>query len=209
MTIRAIVFDIGGVLEITPPTGWVERWETQLHLPPGGLDEQLGDVWRSGSLGTISEAEVERRTGAILGLEQPQLAAFMADLWDEYLGSPNAELIAYFASLRPRYQTALLSNSFVGARHKEQQRYRFGDLCDLIVYSHEVGIEKPERRIYELTCARLGVQPDEVLFLDNYEPFVAGAQALGIRAIHFQNTAQATAAIQACLGEDVVSAVAS
>jgi putative hydrolase of the HAD superfamily len=206
MSIRSIVFDIGGVLEITPSTGWVERWEMRLHLPPGGLEERLGEVWRAGSLGTISEAQVERRTGAILDLDQLQVAEFMADLWDEYLGKPNVELIAYFASLRPHYQTALLSNSFVGARHKEQALYRFGDLCDLIVYSHEEGVEKPDRRIYELTCARLGVRPDEVLFLDNYEPYVAAAHALGMRAILFQNTAQAIADIQTCLGESLSSA---
>jgi putative hydrolase of the HAD superfamily len=201
MTIRAIVFDIGGILEITPPTGWVQSWETRLELPPGGLEQRLGNVWRAGSLGAISEEEVERRTGAILGLDPAQVAAFMADLWDEYLGAPNLELTAYFASLRPGYQTALLSNSFVGARHKEQERYRLGELCDLIVYSHEEGIEKPDRRIYELTCARLGLRPDEILFLDDYEPNVAAARALGMRAVLFENTTQAIADIQTCLSQ--------
>jgi len=60
MTIRAVVFDIGGVLEITPQTGWVEKWEARLHLKPGKLDERLMDVWRAGSLGNISEEEVEK-----------------------------------------------------------------------------------------------------------------------------------------------------
>src|SRR5689334_9281952 len=120
MAIRAVVLDIGGVLEITPKTGWVEKWEARLHLQPGELDARLRDVWRAGSAGTISEAEVEQRVGAILGLNQTDLGAFMADLWDEYLGELNVELAAYFASLRPRYQTAILSNSFAGARGKEQ-----------------------------------------------------------------------------------------
>jgi hypothetical protein len=35
MAIRAVVFDIGGVLEITPRTGWDEKWEARLHLKPG------------------------------------------------------------------------------------------------------------------------------------------------------------------------------
>ena len=66
MAIRAVVFDIGGVLEITPPTGWVEKWEARLHLKAGELDERLMDVSRAGSLGTISEEEVEKRIGEIL-----------------------------------------------------------------------------------------------------------------------------------------------
>jgi putative hydrolase of the HAD superfamily len=64
-----------------------------------------------------------------------------------------------------------------------------------------VGIEKPDRRIYELTCARLGVRPDEMLFLDDYEPNITAARALGMQAVLFQSTAQAIADIQACLGE--------
>ncbi len=199
MTIRAVVFDIGGVLEINPPTGWVEKWEARLHLNPGELDERLMNVWRAGSLGTISEEEVEKRIGKIIGIDQGQVAALMADLWEEYLGELNVELAAYFASLRPRYQTAILSNSFAGARGREQERYHFAELCDLLIYSHEEGIAKPERRIFELTCERLGVQPAEIIFLDDVEANVTAARTFGIQAILFRETNEAIAAIQACL----------
>jgi putative hydrolase of the HAD superfamily len=199
MTIRAVVFDIGGVLEITPRTGWEQRWEARLHLQPGELQARLHDVWRGGSIGTLSEEEVESHTGAILGLDQAQVAEFMRDLWDEYLGTLNTELAAYFASLRPRYRTAILSNSFAGARRQEQERYSLGDLCDFIIYSHEEGLEKPDPRIYALLCARLGVPPAEVLFLDDREAAVTAARACGIRAILFQTTAQAIAEIRAHL----------
>jgi epoxide hydrolase-like predicted phosphatase len=203
VAIRAVVFDIGGVLEITPPTGWAERWETRLQRQPGELRERLLEVWRGGSIGTIAEAEVERCTGEILGLDGGQVDAFMADLWAEYLGSLNGELAAYFAALRPRYQTAILSNSFVGAREREQERYGFGDICDLIIYSHEVGMQKPDRRIYALTCARLGVQPEEMIFLDDVEVCVSAAREFGIQAILFRDTAQAIADIEVCLASGV------
>ena len=199
MAIRAVVFDIGGVLEITPRTGWVEKWEIQLNLKPGELDERLMDVWRDGSTGIISEEEVEKSVGEIMEMDQRQVEALMADLWEEYLGELNVELSAYFASLRPRYQTAILTNSFVGARDKEQERYNFAELCDLLIYSHEEGIAKPERRIFELTCERLGVQPPEIVFLDNVEANVAAAREFGIHAILFRETTQAIADIHACL----------
>ena len=199
MAIRAVVFDIGGVLEITPQTGWVEKWEVHLHLKPGELDERLMDVWKDGSSGKISEEEVAQSVGEIMGMDQGQVEALMADLWEEYLGELNVELAAYFASLRPSYQTAILSNSFVGARGKEQERYQFAEMCDLIIYSHEEGIAKPDRRIYELTCERLGVQPAEMIFLDDHQRPVTAARELGIHAILFQNTAQAIADVQAML----------
>lgn len=202
MATRAIVFDIGGVLEITPATGWAAKWEAELQLQPGELGRRLQHVWRGGSLGTISEAEVEQGVGAILELDQMRVNALMRDLWAEYLGTLNVELTTYFASLRPRYQTAILSNSFAGARRKEQERYQFGDLCDLIIYSHEEGIEKPDRRIFELTCERLGVRPEEIVFLDDSPTHIAAARELGIHAILFQTTNQAIAEIQARLHVD-------
>src|SRR5712692_3506563 len=199
MTIQAVVFDIGGVLEITPRTGWVEKWEARLHLKPGELDERLMEVWKAGSSGTMSEEEVEQSIGEIMRIDQEQVEALMADLWEEYLGELNVELAAYFASLRPRYQTAILSNSFAGARDKEQERYQFAELCDLLIYSHEEGIAKPERRIFELTCERLGVQSAEVVFLDDVETNIAAAREFGMQAILFRETNEAIAAVQTCL----------
>ncbi len=106
---------------------------------------------------------------------------------------------SYFSSLRPRYQTALLSNSFAGARSREQERYHFDEMTDLLIYSHEEGIAKPERRIFELTCERLGMQPAEIAFLDDVKPNVAAARELGLHAILFKETKEAIADVQACL----------
>src|SRR3954451_20242271 len=106
MAIRAVVFDIGGVLEIAPKTGWEAKWEERLGLRPGELNERLLDVWKDGSSGKITEEEVERGVGEFLGLDPTQVGTFMRDLWDEYTGTLNVELADYFASLRPRYKTA-------------------------------------------------------------------------------------------------------
>ena len=156
-------------------------------------------MWKGGSLGTVSEAEVRQSIGEIFGLAGPVVDAFMGDLWKEYLGTLNAELADYFRCLRPRYQTAMLSNSFVGARSREQELYHFNEMADFIIYSHEVGMAKPERRIYELTCDRLDVQPEEMVFLDDSELCVDGARDLGIQAILFSDNGQAIADIEACL----------
>lgn len=197
--IKAIVFDIGGVLEITPRTGWVERWEQQLGLAAGSINRQLHDLWLGGSIGTISEQAVEAGIAERLGLNQTQLAAFLADLWAEYLGTLNAELAEFFASLRPRYTTAILSNSFVGARQREQAAYGFEDICDLIIYSHEEGMKKPDPAFYRLACERLKVQPAEMIFLDDIEVVVEAARNVGIKAIQYRSNQQAIAEIQAFL----------
>jgi FMN phosphatase YigB (HAD superfamily) len=214
MSIRAIVFDIGGVLEVgtdgrEPSSAFpqmIGRWNARLGLGTGELsarlremDERLKSTGRDGALGACSEEEWQEELRLVTGMDQPQLDAFLRDIWDVYCGELNVELAAYFASLRPCYQTALLSNSFVGARREERQRFHFDEMCDLIIYSHEEGMAKPDRRIFALTCERLGAQPAELIFLDDVEPNVAAARALGMHAILFRETAQAIVDIGACL----------
>ncbi len=199
MTIRAIIFDIGGVLEITPKLDVDEQWEQKLGLKAGELNERLYSIWRGGSLGTITESDVQKGIGEIMSWSVEQVEAYMADIWKEYLGTLNVELAAYFRALRPRYKTAIISNSFVGAREKEAARYHFDEMCDSIIYSHEVGFAKPDPRIYQLACQRLAVQPAEALFLDDRDAAVTGAQQVGMHAILFSDNAQAIAAIEACI----------
>jgi epoxide hydrolase-like predicted phosphatase len=199
MAIRAVVFDIGGVLEITPGTDMMQKWETLLHLQPGEFVERLSSAWGSGALEERSEEDLQKSVRDATGMNQAQVEAFVHDFWEEYLGTLNIELATYFSSLRPRYKTALLSNSFTGARSREQERYHFDEMADLIIYSHEEGIAKPDRRIFELTCERLDVQPEDVIFLDDAEQNVAAAREFGMYAILFRETTQALDDIQAIL----------
>jgi putative hydrolase of the HAD superfamily len=72
-------------------------------------------------------------------------------------------------------------------------------MADLIIYSYEEKTGKPERRIFEITCERPGVKPEETVFLDDIEKSVVEARKFGIHAILFQETAQAIADVEACL----------
>jgi epoxide hydrolase-like predicted phosphatase len=202
MAIRAVVFDIGGVLETTPDPqmrAMSARWDARLKRVPGDLDAKMAHLWQAGSLGHCTEADVTRGLRELGGLSQDEADAYMADLWREYLGTLNVELADYFRGLRPRYQTGIISNSFVGAREREQALYRFEQMADPIIYSHEVGIAKPDARIYEMTWERMGVRPAEMIFLDDAEVCVTAANDLGIYGILFRETSQAIADIEDCL----------
>lgn len=200
MAIRAVVFDIGGVLEVTPTTGWQARWEAILGLESGAIDVRLHEVYRAGTVGAISLTEAESRIASVLGLDGVQLEAVMSELWSEYLGSLDKKLARWFGALRPRYRTGLLSNSWVGAREKEHARYAFGTLCDAIVYSHEEGIEKPDPRLYRILCDHLEVAPEETVFLDDLKANVLAARELGMRAVvHRGDTDETIAELDALL----------
>jgi putative hydrolase of the HAD superfamily len=212
--IKAVVSDIGGVFELEPlgrdPTArfpeMIAVWEMRLQLPPGALHTRRKAMNRffdasgkDGELGTLSQAEWQAGLRQFIGLTPAQLEAFVEDFWMTYLGDPNPELVACFSVLHPRYRTVLLSNSFDGAREREEDRYHFAELVDFIIYSHEVGLAKPDPRIYALTSQRLGVQPHEIVFLDDAERNIAAAAAYGFHTIHYHNAAQAIAEIDRCL----------
>lgn len=198
--LRAVLFDIGGVLEITPSTGWFGRWAADRGLDAEELWQRLADLSRAGSIGAISEEGYAQAVQERLGLSAADLERFLGDLWHEYLGTPNTELIDWFAGCRPRFRTGIVSNSFVGARERERERYGFEDLTDTIVYSHECGVGKPDPAIYLEACRRLGVRPEEAVFVDDVEVSVEGARAVGMRAVHHRDNAGTIAELEALLG---------
>ena len=117
MAFRAVVFDIGGVLEFTPPRDIMHKWADRLGLGRGELPERLGAVFAAGNVGALTEAEIHTRIGQILALGPDLVDAFMADIWTEYLGTLNTELTAYFAGLRP---------GLPDRHHQQQLRRRAG-----------------------------------------------------------------------------------
>ncbi len=165
--IKAAVFDIGGVLEIVEdgawPQQWMDRWEAVgAANQPGthGSERRSPDqpaVATAADPSNPSESETRDTFRLRLGLTEAQADAMMADMWDRYCGRLDVRLRDFVAGLRPRLTTAILSNSADGARREEQRRYDFEGLVDTIIYSHEVGVAKPDPAIYELAAERLNV----------------------------------------------------
>lgn len=72
------------------------------------------------------------------------------------------------------------------------------ELFDDVVDSSEVGVRKPDPRIFHLAAERLGVAPDRAMFIDDYHGNVIGARAVGFEAICCGYTVETA---QAALGE--------
>jgi HAD superfamily hydrolase (TIGR01509 family) len=75
--------------------------------------------------------------------------------------------------------TALLSNADAGARQPEWE-----ELCDAVVLSGEVGVAKPDPRIYRLAVDRLGLDPEHCVFVDDLPGNVVGAVNTGMVGVH-------------------------
>ncbi|MBN3931882.1 HAD-IA family hydrolase [Streptomyces verrucosisporus] len=204
MDSRCVILDIGGVLEITPRTGWQRSWEQRLGLSPGTVNRRLGEVWRAGRAGELDEPGVRARGSAEIALDEAAVDAFMTDLWAEYLGTANEELIACVRGLRKRCGPGLglgiLSNSFAGAREREEAAYGFGALVERIVHSHGIGVLKPGPRAYEAVCAAMGARPQDCLFVDDLPENVEAAREFGMHGHLHEDNARTIARITAHVG---------
>lgn len=203
MAIRAVAFDIGGVLErVGDLDQWLGAFRDRAGLDRRQFDDRIGKVDPRGLIGTGQLSEKEFRQGYLdaFGLSEDEADEFMTQMWDWYCGELDTELVAFVRGLRPAYITGIISNSADGARREEQARWGFEDLVDHIVYSHEVGLAKPDRRIYQLACARFGVTPEELVFVDDVPACVQGAEALGIQAVLHSSTPRTISAVSALLG---------
>lgn len=207
-TIKAVIFDWGGVLEALPDAAAFAEWETHLGLAPASLQTILwGPVWEQVEQGAATvadyEAEVCRQCGFTT---RTQLEAFYSAFYPQHL---HDEMLAALHALRSRYQVALLTNAFQGQdRHIERLTGRHPtQLVDHYVNSSDVGMRKPALAIFHLTLERLGVQPAEAVFIDDNPANIAAARAAGLEVIQFETPAQALTALEMLLGHSIEQTV--
>jgi HAD superfamily hydrolase (TIGR01509 family) len=195
MTIRAVVLDIGGVLEVIDDDLFPGAAERRLGLPPGAFHERVTDLPGDAVVGEVTETEVASHWQRCLDLDDTGAAALVEDFWRWYVGTLDEALFAWFRAQRAHRLTAILSNSGPGAREAERH-HGFEDVTDDIVYSHEVGVKKPDPAAYAITSERLGVAPHEVLFLDDVQDNVDGAVRAGWHAVLHRDTAASIAEME-------------
>lgn len=202
MPIRAAVFDLGGVLEIVDDARWqaewMGRWEDASGAGRGTLMAGASpETVAALDDGSITEQGIRAWCAEALGISADRADAMLADMWDGYCGVLDTQLRDFVVELGRTMATAALSNSADGARREDQRRYGFGDLFDVLVYSHEVGVSKPDAAIYRITEERLGVGPSEIVFLDDRPAYVLGAIQCGWHAVRHVDTAMSIAEIRA------------
>lgn len=200
MPVTAVVFDIGSVLEVIEDAVFPEPFLARHGIAREAFDAAC-DFPGDPAVGEMTEAEIRAHWQQRLGLSDSQSDELMADQWTWYVGTIDEPLLNWYAGLRERgYRTGILSNSGPGAREAER-KWGFEELADVIVYSHEVGLKKPDPRIYALTTERLGVPPEQVAFLDDWTPAVEAARAAGWNVVQHVDTPSSVAALETLLAQ--------
>jgi FMN phosphatase YigB (HAD superfamily) len=197
--VRAVVLDIGSVLEVVDDAQFPAPFLARHGLAPDAFGVQVRALPGDGVTGGVTEEQVRAHWQRDLTLTDAQADELVADFWRWYVGTLDQPLFDWFAGLRHRgVSTGILSNSAPGARAAERH-HGFEAITDDIVYSHEVGLAKPDPQVYALASCRLGLHPHEIAFLDDTVGHVEAARAAGWHAVLHESTPASIAAIEALI----------
>lgn len=88
--------------------------------------------------------------------------------------------------IHKRFKTAIITNGATEVQRAKIKNAGLADFFDTVIISDEVGLRKPDRRIFKLALERLGVSNNEAIFIgDNILDDIGGAQDTGIKAVWF------------------------
>jgi putative hydrolase of the HAD superfamily len=206
--IRAVISDFGGVLT-SPLLHSFAAYQDASGISVEALGNAMVRIAEANGAhplfeletGRLSEAEFLARVGRELSADagrEVELHGFA----EAYFGQldPNEEVLDYMRSLRDRgLRMAVLTNNVREWQPLWRPVFPIDEIFELVVDSGFVGIRKPDREIYELTLARLGLAAAECLFVDDTDVNVDAAREVGMEAVHFRSSEQAIADIEAAL----------
>lgn len=185
--IKAIYWDLGGVLVRTTDWGPRTRLAQKFGKSMRELEQLVweGEMGHKAQTGAISAVEQWLYVLNQLGLAPDEQASFRAEFFAADV--VDRELVDWIRSLKPRYRIGVISNALSDARHFVEQTAAIGDAFDHMTISAEVGVVKPDERIYRIALGAFDVTPAETVFVDDVLRNVEAARAVGMAAIQFRD----------------------
>jgi putative hydrolase of the HAD superfamily len=189
---RAVVFDYGIVLT-GPPSA--EAWAAMKQIT--GLSEERFQplFWADRPAydeGKLTGITFWQKFLHEAGLPPDPEKVQALNRWDQRLWTvENPPMLAWQLALKQHgLLTAILSNMGDDVLASVERAFAWIDRFDVLVWSYQLGIAKPNPAIYRHTLDKLGVQPEETLFIDDKQENVEAAQALGIQALLYLSVNQ-------------------
>jgi len=206
---QMLISDFGGVLT-SPLIESFAAVQDGAGIPPDSLGSALAALTESEGRNPLFELECGRIPESdFMASMSRQLSEDLGreiefhDLGERFFEAlhPNEGMIDLVREVRRNgLRTALLTNNVREWEPQWRSMLPVDELFETVVDSAFVGCRKPEPGIYELTLERVGLPPEACLFVDDMEINCQAAEDLGIRSVHFRETAQARAEIHGLLG---------
>jgi len=183
--IKAIIFDFGRVISGQKPLSLFRNYEDELGLEPGTINSIMFDseAWQDALVGRKTVEEFWHEIGPELGLNSvDEVDAFRHRYRaDEEINQGVLDLIH---RLHGNYKLAVLSNSPPGLS-KWLADWNMLNFFKVVFCSGDEGMAKPDPEAFELTLERLGLKPNEAVFIDDTREHVEAARKLGLQGILF------------------------
>jgi putative hydrolase of the HAD superfamily len=196
--IRAVILDYGEVLCYPPTAEEMGRMASPFGMEPvpfrqlwdrNRLLYDRGDLSPEAYWSALAKDAGTRLTGEQL----IQLRQWDLEMW----AHDNPAMVEWLRQIHSSgVKTALLSNMPHDMVRYVRQEFDWLDQFDHLTFSAEVSLIKPDAAIYEHSLRGVGVAPSEVLFVDDKEPNIQGARAVGLRAIRFHSVEQLRSDLQ-------------
>ncbi|MGD0015903.1 MAG: HAD family phosphatase [Verrucomicrobiia bacterium] len=187
--IETVIFDLGNVLIAVDETRALDRMAARTGKTRRELENYVMltpsvNQLARGELSSQRFFEIVRQDTGFDG----DFAEF-AHIWSDIF-EPIEPMIVLARRLKRQVTRLILSNT--NAIHMDYVFGRFPIVREVegLVLSHEVGLLKPDPRIYELTLQRFGLRAERAVFIDDIPTNVEGARAAGLHGIHYQNPDQ-------------------
>jgi putative hydrolase of the HAD superfamily len=182
--ITTIVFDLGGVLLRTEDQGPRTQLAERLGLTYQDLERHVYGS-REAMRGKISAESHKKGVLRELGLPEESFEEFGEEFW----GGDRLDraLVEFIQGLKGDYTTVLLSNAWDDLRSLLVNVWKIANVFDHIFISAEMGLAKPDPKIYQFVVKELKKDPAELVFVDDFIENVEAAREQGWNAIHFRS----------------------
>ena len=178
--ITTVIFDFFGVVSSEVAPFWFgARFPHEVAL------RLKQEYMEPADHGDIGKDELFARLSALSGEMAKDIEAEFSRL-----AVINRETVNIIKSLKKKYQTGLLSNAQAEWLEEIFEREGLHGLFDTKVVSGRVRATKPSPEIYKIALDRMGVTPEETVFIDDNPKNVAAAEAFGIHGIVFTSPAE-------------------
>jgi len=201
-SIKAAIFDIGGVLT-TSPVYAIRDYALASNIDYSILGPMLAledGAWSRYEKSEISEEEFcsqFEEEGRALGIECSGQAVQEAAFGTQAV---RPEMIAVVRALKGRLRLGCITNNVVRNDSRPSALGDLHELFEVVIESRAVGLRKPDPRIYQLACDQLGVKLQESVFLDDIGVNLKGARAIGMKTIKVDQTLSAVDELERLLG---------
>lgn len=197
---RAVVFDYGMVLTGTPDPEAHAAMVRLIGLPVEQFEQLYWADRHAYDEGKLTGLAFWEQVVRNAGLRQN--AELVAELneWDARMWTTqNPAMLAWQLKLKERgIKTAILSNMGDNVLARMEREFDWLDRFDVLVWSFQLLMAKPDKAIYEYTLGKLGTKAEETLFIDDRAVNVEAARAMGMTAFEFTDVAR--------LSQDLVKA---